>query len=297
MASRKLQITAVLLLLSTCALVVLKTTRRTSDTEKAKAKAEAWLESRADREGLGPNNPNNTKTSGVPKHQPQDAGYTMGRLSEEHDQTPTDGQWVELTQLLLHSKDDAIVEAVTARFALHAGTAELAVLADAYDDPPNDNVRQRLIELFSCLQNPDSMDAARQILTHQQLPITDHLVCACAISLIRFGEPADLKAVFGRLNSAGEDPLPEGSLYSEADGLMFAISEAEHPRLQPMLMQAARGHGAAMTGRSRYAALAALRNYTNVPSTEVLYRISKHEQNPRLRKQAAAALKKIQTPD
>lgn len=221
--------------------------------------------------------------------------FTMERLTTEHGRTPSAEEWVELTRILLHADDGDLVDAVKARFSLHAGTRELATLGDAYDNPVNDNTRQRLIEIFSTLQSADFMEAARQIVTNESIPLSDELVGASALSLARKGEPEDILAIFKRLNAAGEDPDPEGSLHSEAEGLMYALSQAENPALEGLFAEAAAGTGAATTGRARIAAAATLRNYHTVHVTEVLYQISKDEPNSQIRKQATLSLEAIQT--
>ena len=221
--------------------------------------------------------------------------FTMERLSTEHDRAPLAEEWVELTRILLNADDGELVDAVKARFSLHAGTQELATLGDAYDNPGNDNTRQRIIEIFSTLQSPDFMEAARQIVTNESLPISDQLVGAAALSLVRKGEQEDILAIFRRLNASGEDTDPEGSLHSEADGLMHALSEAENPALEGIFAKAAAGTGAATTGRARMVAAATLRNYHTVHVTEVLYEISRNEPNALVRKQAVLSLEAIQT--
>ncbi|MES2923227.1 MAG: hypothetical protein V4819_16850 [Verrucomicrobiota bacterium] len=221
--------------------------------------------------------------------------FTMERLSTEHDRTPRAEEWAELTRILLNADDGDLVDAVKARFSLHAGTQELATLGDAYDNPTNDTTRQRIIEIFSTLQSADFMEAARQIVTNESIPISDQLIAAAALSLVRKGEQQDILAIFKRLNASGEDADPEGSLYSDADGLMYALSEAENPALEDFFVKAAAGTGAATTGRSRMVAAAALRNYHTVHVTEVLYEISRNEPNARVRKQAKLSLEAIQT--
>ncbi len=221
--------------------------------------------------------------------------FTMERLSEEHERAPTVEEWPELTRILLHAPDGKLVRVVKARFSVYAGTKELAALIAAYQNPVNDDTRQRIIEIFSTLQSADFPEMARRILNDQSLPITDHLVCACALSLVRHGQQEDILAIFKRLNAAGEDPEPEGSLYPETGGLLYALSEARNPNLVHLFMDAAAGRGVATTGQARMAAAAALRNYHTVSVTEVLYELSKNETNEQVRKQAARSLKAIQT--
>ncbi len=221
--------------------------------------------------------------------------YTMERLSAEHDRVPTADEWKELTRILLYARDDELVDAVKARFSVHAGAKEMESLIAAYDNPVNDDTRQRIIEIFSTLQSANFPETARRILNDANRPITDQLVCACALSLVRKGEAQDIQALFSRINSAGEDPDPGGSLYSNADGLMYAISEARNPELEQLLMDAAAGRTPAITGRARMAAAAALGNYHTVPVTELLYDLSKNESNEAVRKQAERSLKAIQT--
>ena len=221
--------------------------------------------------------------------------FTVEGLSEELERAPTSDEWRELTRILLHAESGDLVEAVKARFSLHAGPQELAALAEAYQNPVNDDTRQRIMEIFSTLQSADFPETARRILTNENLPITDHLVCACALSLVRHGQQEDILAIFKRLNAAGEDPEPEGSLYPETSGLLYALSEARNPNLVHLFMDVAAGRGVATTGQARMAAAAALRNYHTVPVTEVLYELSKNETNPQVRKQAERSLKAIQT--
>lgn len=221
--------------------------------------------------------------------------YSVARLANEHSRAPLPSEWQELTRILFRAEDGDMLEAVKARFSVYAGTKELAVLAEAYDSPENGDTRQRIIEIFSSLQSADFMDAARQILTNESHPIADHLVCACAVSLARNGERGDILAIIKRLNAAGEDPDPEGSLYSDADGLMGALSVVTNPALEGILVEAAAGRMGAITGRTRMAAAAALRNYHTIPVTEILYDLSKKESNALVRKQAESSLKAIQT--
>lgn len=223
--------------------------------------------------------------------------YTIERLCQEHERPPSEEEWPELTRILLQSMDEEMVSAVKARFALYAGTKELAVLVDAYDTPANDEVRQRVIEVFSALQSGTFMEAARRILTNVSLPITDQLVNACAISLARRGEQGDVEAIFKRLSAAGEDPEPKGSLYSDADGLVGAIGVLHNPALERMLCDVAAGHGIATTNRARAAAANALRNYHTVSVTEILYGLSKSASDPMVKARAADSLRVIQTPE
>ena len=139
------------------------------------------------------------------------------------------------------------------------------------------------------------MDGARQVLNDQQMPISDPLVCASALSLARRGEASDIEAIFKRLNGAGEDPVPEGSLYSEADGLIGALCSARAPELESLFTAAATGQGVATTNRARAAAAAALRHFPTVPVTEVLYDLSKTDPNVMVRNRAQMSLKAIQT--
>lgn len=223
--------------------------------------------------------------------------FTMKRLSDEHDRQPTEEEWRELTRILLFAPPCEMVEAVKARFSVHAGARELNTLVEAYDDPVNDDTRQRIIEIFSTLQSVDFPEIARRLLNDQNRPITDDLLCASALSLVRLGQPQDIRSIFQRINSTGEDQEADGSLYSEADGLMYAISETRHPALEQLLIDAVKGRGLALTGRARFAAAAALGNYSSVAVTEVLYDLSKNETNAQVRKQALRSLEAIQTPE
>jgi hypothetical protein len=225
------------------------------------------------------------------------SSFTMERLSDEHDRRPTAEEWRELTRILLFAKPCDLVEAVKARFSVHAEAGELNALVEAYENPVNDDTRQRIIEIFSTLQSSDFPETARRILNDENRTITDDLLCASALSLVRTGQMQDIQSIFHRINSAGEDPETEGSLYSDADGLMYAISEARSPELEQLLISAVTGRGLALTGRARYAAAAALGNYPSVAVTEVLYELSKNETNAQVRKQAKRSLEAIQTPE
>lgn len=221
--------------------------------------------------------------------------FTVERLSVEHDLTPSAEVWQELTRILLHAEDGVLVDEVKARFSLYAGSKQLSALVAAYENPVNDDTRQRIMDIFSTLQSADFPETARQILNDENRPITDHLVCASALSLARRGAEQDILSIFKRLNAAGEDPIPGGSLYPAANGLIGAMIEARNPALVILLTDAAAGRGVATTGQARMAAAAALANYHTVPVTEVLYELSKNESNEQVRKQAARSLKAIQT--
>lgn len=222
---------------------------------------------------------------------------TPGLLAGQHDRPPRGDEWPELLRIVLEAPDGDLAEAAEARFAIHAGSHELAILAEAYDETADEDSRQRVIEIFSSLQSAASMEAARRILDHPDDPIDDHLVIACAEALARRGDAADMMAIFKRLNEAGEDPDPMGSMYSVADGLTGAISSAEADGLESLLMDAAAGRGAAFTGRSRAAAAVALRNFHTVQVTELLYQLSRNEPHPQVRQCAAESLRSIQTPE
>ena len=75
----------------------------------------------------------------------------MERLSLEHERAPTPDEWKELTRILLHAPEGEMVEVVKARFSVYSGTKELSALAEAYDNPVDDNTRQRVIDIFSTL--------------------------------------------------------------------------------------------------------------------------------------------------
>lgn len=223
--------------------------------------------------------------------------FTMVSLSEEHARKPTAEEWQELSRILLFADPGDLVEAVKARFSVHAGTKELSALVEAYADPINDDTRQRIIEIFSTLQSADFPEVARRLLNDGNRPITDPLVCASALSLVRLGQAEDIQSIYQRINAAGDDPEPEGAMYSDADGLMYAISEARSPGLEPILIEAASGRGIATTGRARFIAAAALGNYRSVAVKEVLYNLSKNETNAQVRKQAERSLNEIQSPE
>ncbi len=219
--------------------------------------------------------------------------FTIERLSSEHDRAPTTEEWRELTQIVLFAEDGELVDRVKARFSVYAEAENLEPLIEAYEKPVNDNTRQRIIEIFSTLHPGGFSQTARRILNDDARPITDHLVCACALSLVRNGEVQDVLAIFRRINSAGEDPEPAGSLYSETDGLMYAISKAGNPELEQYFIDTAVGQAAPTTGRARLAAVAALGNYHSVPVTDLLYELSQNESNEQIRKQAERSLKLI----
>ena len=221
--------------------------------------------------------------------------FTVERLSLEHDRAPTAEDWQELTRILLQAEDGDLVNEAKARFSMHAGGKELAALVAAYENPVNDNTRQRVMDIFSTLQSADFPETARKILNDENRPITDHLVCASALSLVRLGEKQDILAIFKRLNAAGEDTIPGGSLYPAADGLIGAMIEARDSSLEVLLIDAAAGRGVATTGQARMAAAAALANYHTVPVTEVLYDLSMNDTNAQVRKQAERSLEAIQT--
>ena len=221
--------------------------------------------------------------------------FTVERLSVAHDLTPTSEDWQELTRILLQAQDGDLVNEAKARFSMHAGGKELAALVAAYENPVNDNTRQRVMDIFSTLQSADFPETARKILNDENRPITDHLVCASALSLVRLGEQQDILAIFKRINAAGEDTILGGSLYPAADGLIGAMIEARDSSLEVLLMDAATGRGVATTGQARMAAAAALANYHTVPVTELLYDLSKNETNAQVRKQAEQSLRAIQT--
>jgi len=221
--------------------------------------------------------------------------FTVERLSVEHVRVPTVEEWEELTRILLYAEDEELVDEVKARFSVHAGGRNLAALVAAYEKPPNDDTRQRIMDVFSTLQSADFQETARKILNDKSRPITDHLVCASALSLARMGGEQDILFIFARLNDAGEDPVAGGSLYPVASGLVEAMIEVRNPALADLLMNAAAGRGVAITGPARMAAAAALANYHTVQVTEILYDLSNNETDVQVRKQAERSLRAIQT--
>ena len=203
----------------------------------------------------------------------------------------------ELTRILLEAPDGEMVDAVKARFSLHAGISEITRLVETFENPPRENVRQRIIDLFSTLQSEASADAARQIVNDAEHSGEDPLVSACAISLVRRGQQRDLEMVFQRLNAAGDDPQPEDPMNSETAGWSSALRIASNPELEGFLIDAAAGNGAATTSASRAAAAAALCNYPSMRVTEVLYDLSIHEADPLVRRRAEESLEFIRTPE
>lgn len=219
--------------------------------------------------------------------------FTIERLASEHVSVPTAEEWKELTRILRFAEDGEMVNRVKARFSLHAGTENLESLIEIYENPETDNTRQRIIEIFSTLRSGGFSQTARRILNDSARPITDHLVCACALALVRNGEAQDIVAVLSRINSTGEDPEPAGSLYSETDGLVYAISNAGNPELEQLFIDTAVEQTALTTGRARLAAIAALGNYHSIPVVELLHDLSQNDSSEQVRKQAERSLKLI----
>jgi HEAT repeat protein len=217
-------------------------------------------------------------------------------LAADHHRPPTPDEWKELRRILNRAPAGDLAAAASSRYALHASVQELELLREDYENPASDDVRQRVLEIFGSLQSPGSLEIARSILNDESIPISDHLLNACAFSLARYGELLDAEAIFRRLHSAGDDPEPEGSLYSEADGLIGAIGTLRNPALEAFLCNTATGDGTT-TNRGRAAAANALRHYPTVQATTVLYRLSQHESNPWVRKRAEEALNWIRTPE
>ena len=219
--------------------------------------------------------------------------FTIERLASEHVRVPTAEEWKELIRILLFAEDGELVNRVKARFSLHAGAENLESLIEIYETPETDNARQRIIEIFSTLHSGGFSQTARRILNDSARPITDHLVCACAFALVRNGETQDIVAILSRIHSTGEDPEPAGSLYSETDGLVYAISKVGNPELEQLFIDTAIGQTANTTGRARLAAVAALGNYHSVPVVELLHQLSQNDSREQVRKQAERSLKLI----
>lgn len=220
----------------------------------------------------------------------------MEKLAAEHGQTPTPNEWVELRRILTQAPPGELADAAVNRYVAHASLAELEKLREDFLSPLNDQVGQRVLEVFGSLQSPESLKFARKIFNDESLPVSDHLLNACALSLARYGQEPDVEAIFKRLDSAGEDLVPDGSLYSDVDGLVAAIGILRNPEIEDFLGRVAKGD-VHTTVRSRAAAANALRHYPTVQSTTVLYQLSQNETNPIVRKRAEESLKWIRTPE
>lgn len=226
--------------------------------------------------------------------------YTTERLSVEHDEMPSSDKWKELTRILLYAPDSDMIGPLESDFAMHAGIKEIGVLLYAYNNPTenqDEDARQRILNIVLSLQGaPSQVEWARKTFSNQSKPISDHFILASAVVLARNGEISDIEAIFKRLNTAGNDTEPRGSLYSEADGLMDAISLIyATPKLEPFLINEALGKGVGTTNRSRISAISALRNFHTVPVTEVLYKLSKNDPDLLVKNAAQRSLREIQT--
>lgn len=224
---------------------------------------------------------------------------TLLELAVRHETKPDAGEWDTLLGLLKQplpespsEEDREIAEAVKARFAAHAGSAQIDELASIFHNSSSMEIGQNALEILSTLQSAEFQARAREIVADTSLPADDQIVTALARSLAHNGTPQDIALILDRIDTGkARDP----SEYDGMDGLMSAIHGALAPEMEPVLCDALSNTDGSRTWLSRLAAATALQNHSTSSSTRALSQAAQSDPDPRVAAAAADSLAYLRT--
>ncbi len=224
---------------------------------------------------------------------------TLRELTERHEIAPDAQEWSILLHLLRQElpavpsqQDHDLTDAVKARFAAHAGAAQVDQLTSIYLRSSSMEIGQRALEILATLQSEHFQSHARSIISDATLPADDHIVTALARSLARSGTPADIGLILDRIDTGKARGHSE---YDGLDGLISAIYGALAPEMEPILCAALTHHN--RTWRARFAAATALQHHSTSASTHALSQAARHDADSRVAAAAAESLTQLRTPE
>jgi hypothetical protein len=224
---------------------------------------------------------------------------TPAELADRHEATPDGEEWSLLLRLLRQelpaapSEDDRdLADIVKARYAAHAGAAQVDELASLFHHASSMEIGQRALEILGTLQSENFQPHARSIIADPTLPADDQVVTALARALARSGTPADITLILDRIDT-GKANTP--SDYNGLEGLMSAVQQALAPEMEPVLRDALTR--ADRTWPARLAAATALQHHSTSASTQALTQAARHDADPRVAAAAAESLNTLRTPE
>jgi hypothetical protein len=225
----------------------------------------------------------------------------LRELAARHETKPDAEEWKKLLGLLQQplpeapsEEDRDITDAVKARFAAHAGPAQVDELASIFHYSSSMEVGQNALEVLGALQSGDFQQRARQIIADVTLQPDDQVVTALARSLARNGTPQDLMLIFDRIDNG---TVRDDTEYNGMDGLMSAIHGALAAEMEPVLCEAVSNKKNARTWPSRLAAASALRNHSTSASTRALSQAARNDPDSRVATEAAESLAYLRAPE
>jgi hypothetical protein len=224
---------------------------------------------------------------------------SLRELTDRHEIKPDEEEWGRLLGMMQEAlpefpseEERDITEAVKARFAAHAGAAQLDELASLFQYSSSMEVGQNALEVLGALQSEDFLPRAREIVGDVNLSADDQVVTALARSLVRSGTPQDLVLILERINHG---KTADQSEYGGMEGLMSAIHGALAEEMEPILCDVLSNKNESHAWQSRLAAAAALQNHSTSGSTSALSRAAENDLDPRVKSQAAESLAHLRT--
>jgi hypothetical protein len=225
----------------------------------------------------------------------------LRELAGRHETKPDAGEWEKLLGLLRQplpespsEEDRDVLDAVKARFAAHAGSAQVDDLVSVFHYASSAEAGQNALDVLGSLQSEDFHQRAREIVSDLSLATDDPVVTALARSLVRNGSASDLMLVLDRIDK-GKSSNPSEN--NGMDGLMSAVHGALAEEMEPALCDAVSNRNRSHTWPSRLAAAAALQNHSTPASTRALTDAASNDPDPRVRSQAGESLSVLRTPE
>lgn len=225
----------------------------------------------------------------------------LSEMADRHETKPDAGEWEKLLGLLRQPLPESpsdeerdLQDAVKARFAAHAGAAQVDDLVSIFHYASSAEAGQSALDVLGSLQSEDFHQRAREIVSDISLSADDPVVTALARSLVHNGSASDLRLVLDRIDKGKASNPTE---YNGMDGLMSAVHGALAEEMEPVLCDAVSNKNNSHTWPSRLAAAAALQNHSTPASTRALTDAASNDPDPRVKNQAAESLALLRAPE
>ena len=200
----------------------------------------------------------------------------------------------DITHFLETLEDDHSEELhARAQARMSPGVMESLILAYHRADATASS--HRILRLLSEITDPETLAAARTIISDENIPADDPVLIACATSIASRDGAEGIQCILQRLNQFAADD--SGQLPDEAAALIRCLSLVHSPDLEWFVSRAAEGQWVASSDASRVAAIRALLSFPSIHTTSVLARLRDGNEPPAIRQAAARTLAIIQSPE